>query len=187
MRLVVVGKDAEAVNRFDASHCGGVELITHCNSAGASLAWIGNFYLDSFWDGEIFGLCHADCKFGPGALAAFEDETLSGRICGIVGRDCLGRYRWCSQAPGLVSTLDSCSVFFHRGHQLRFDARTFDSFHLHVEDLCLQAQARGIPVIVPEADATHLGPLPTPEWQAAYRPYRERLTQKWRGVRFQTT
>jgi metal-sulfur cluster biosynthetic enzyme len=78
-------------------------------------------------------------------------------------------------------------VFFRRDIGLRFDESTFTSFHCHVEDLCMQAKQRGMPVIVPFADATHASEMPSPAWRADYMTYRARLASKWRGFRFVTT
>ena len=87
-----------------------------------------------------------------------------------------------------VSCLDGCSVFFHRDLGLRFDEATFDGFHCHVEDLCLQAHARGIPVVVPSLKADHVGRnKDMVTWMADYRKYKERLTEKWKGIVFATT
>ena len=45
-------------------------------------------------------------------------------------------------------------MFFRRDSGLWFDAVNFDGFHMHVEDLCMQAHAKGIPVLVPPASAS---------------------------------
>jgi hypothetical protein len=67
----------------------------------------------------------------------------------------------------------------------------FASFHCGVEDFCLSAQARGVPVVVPSTRADHhsgaRGTYLQPEWQAAYWKDRKVLTDKWPTVRFETT
>lgn len=151
------------------------------------LSKIGNLILDR-QVGTVIGICHADTSFGPGALETFAEAALDGSVVGIVGVDLQRVYHWSKDNPGQVSTLDSCSVFFRRDLGLRFDEQTFDGLHCHVEDLCLQAQAKRIPVIVPAAQASHIGQsTDNPQWQGDYAKYRARLAMKWRGVRFETT
>lgn len=204
MTLVVVGKDQTSLDSFLGAHKPGVlrhagQYIFVSNTAAESLATIGNRYLV---DGiqPVLGLCHADCSFGFNSLVFFYKCAMAGNVCGIAGRDMGKGNRWCcnkvdtpglivaSLRPGPVSTLDSNSVFFRRDLGLRFDEATFDGFHCHVEDLCLKAHAKGIPVVVPAADANHLGESTLdPEWQKQYWIYRERLAMKWKGTTFETT
>jgi hypothetical protein len=209
--VLVVAATVEEQKGFFAQHACRPDVICIWNRSGRGLASTGNAMLVDAMEIEdirsppptIFGLCHADVILRPGALDAFYDCAADGNVCGIVGRDLGGRYRWCGEHedgkrglalgnPGPVSTLDSCSVFFRTNLGLRFDEKTFDGFHCHVEDLCLQAQAKGIPVVVPAANASH--PLVTrhtgedrKRWEADYRKYRQRLAEKWAGVRFETT
>jgi hypothetical protein len=174
----------------------------------------------------VFGLCHADAVFGPGALDAFVAEAMRGAVCGIVGIDLAGLYRcsfesrrdswwqgegagrgWAHEnenglvhsrprwppsriltgGPGEVSTLDGMAVFFRRDLGLRFDEETFTGYHCHVEDLCLQAHSRGIPVTVPAADAHHRNHIQSQAFLADYRRYRAKLAAKWAGTEFRTT
>jgi hypothetical protein len=201
LTLVVVGKDTAEFSGFTPSvDRMPVTIIRVPNTAGESLAAIGNRFLDAAWT-PVFGLLHADVYLGAGALETFATIAAKGFVTGIVGIDLNRHYRWChntclqvkrdgsiEDVPGPVSTLDSCSVFFRTDSGLRFDEATFDSFHGHVEDLCLQAATRGIPVVVPSADAHHLGATTfDPDWQAQCRLYRDRLRAKWPGVEFQAT
>jgi hypothetical protein len=193
LTLVVIGKDTDALIAFDQLHPTlgytgmKVDIRYRANLTNRPLAAIANDEMTT--SAPVFGLVHADTKFREGALEAFVECAEAGNVCGIVGRTPT-KYRWCHKptgfddgvltiGPGPVCTLDSCSCFFRPDLGLRFDAETFDSFHCHVEDLCMQANERGIPVVVPSADATHLAPNPTQEWHAVYLPYRERLAVKW--------
>ena len=189
LTLVAVGKDREAVAAFSVPSHPGV-LVTVNNQKGSPLSIIGNYHLEHCTT-AVFGLCHADAVFGPGALEAFTAEALRGSVCGSVGVDLDGVYH-CSytaarKEPRDVSTLDGMAVFFRADLGLRFDSKTFDGFHCHVEDLCLQAHLRGIPVTVPAADADHRNHQQSPEWLEGYRLYRVRLAEKWKGTRFATT
>ena len=211
LTLVVVGKDMEAIRRFDASHVEGVSLALLANTLGEPLSKIANNWLDNC-DTPVFGLCHADVIFGAGALQEFAAAAMLGQLCGIVGRDLKGVYRcsynraaaekswWCegvlTGGPGIVSTLNGMAVFMRRdlgelhaasGLPLRFDEETFDGFHCHVEDLCLQAAALGISVVVPSADAHHRNHKQTGSFLQDYRMYRARLEAKWKGTEFATT
>ena len=207
LTLVVVAADQERAKVFDWTHVNAAETVLLINYENTPLSVIGNIYL---WGlRPIFGLCHADTLFGPGALDALAACAGEGNICGVVGmnpdlkEDSPGRNPgatkqtqrwgevWSNQNPGPVSTLDSASVFFRRDSGLRFDSVNFDGMHLHVEDLCLQARAKGIPVVVPAADATHLSNPALNDWNdwwhMDYRGYYERFREKWKGVRFGTT
>jgi hypothetical protein len=207
LTLVYIAKDQAGLDFFSLRHFRfhgapqvDVEYIGWANDAGSPLSKIANEMLDRC-KSPVFGLCHADAVFGPGALDAFVAEAMRGAVCGIVGRTIEGLYRvsrrpmrdswWDGKArmagPGPVSTLDCMAVFFRRDLGLRFDEETFDGFHCHVEDLCLQAHARGIPVTVPLADAHHRNHTQSWAFLADYRRYRLKLTEKWAGTEFQTT
>lgn len=188
LTLVVVAKNSADLAQFDRTHVAGCELVLVANDSRTALSRIGNRYLASART-PVLGLVHADCWFGPGALAAFTATAMAGNVCGIVGVSLPDLvYQWSCRNPGSVSTLDSCSVFFRRDAWLRFDEVRFDSLHLHVEDLCLQAEERGIPVVVPAADANHRGSTSNGDiWLAEYRRYRERLCLKWAHRQFATT
>jgi hypothetical protein len=199
LTIAVVSKDVEQSCAFSTLHTRMAMVVARVvNAHGESLAAIGNRFLDAAAT-PVFGLLHADVYLGAGALETFTAMAANGFVTGIVGIDLDRHYRWChntelqvqsdgaiEDVPGPVSTLDSCSVFFRRDSGLRFDEQTFDGFHCHVEDLCLEAHARGIPVVVPPAEATHSG-LSTfdSSWQAQNRIYRQRLKRKWSGVPFQ--
>lgn len=198
LTLVAVGKDLAACSQLQAPAGSVISFVD--NSAGRPLSHIANLALD-LCQSDVFGLCHCDVAFGDGALEAFTVAAMSGAVCGIVGIDLKGVYHcsyndgrddWWAGAltaggPGRVSTLDSMAVFFRKDLGLRFDEKTFDGFHCHVEDLCLQAAARGIPVIVPAADARHLNHEQSREWLDDYRRYRAKLAEKWQGTEFRTT
>jgi hypothetical protein len=192
LRLIVVSATAEGLDwsRIDPDGFCNDGLFQIWNRKKQSMASLGNQSVIAVdrMHRTVIGLCHADVSFGPGALQLFTSAAMDGNVVGIVGVDLQRTYRWSKDNPGPVSTLDSCSVFFRRDLGLRFDEQTFDGFHCHVEDLCLQAQARGIPILVPPAQAWHVGQSTNnPAWQADYAKYRARLAMKWRGVRFETT
>jgi len=186
----VVGADASDFAGFEyGAEAGTVQVVKVANVYRSSQAAIGNRHIQAS-ESPVFGLCHADCSFGPGALAEFTRVALEGQVCGIVGIDRHRNYRWAKDVNEItpISTLDSCSVFFRRDSGLRFDDAIFDGLHCHVEDLCLQAQAKGITVSVPKAQASHAGQSTfNPAWRAEYEIYRTRLAEKWHGVRFETT
>jgi hypothetical protein len=196
LTLVYVAKDQAGLDAFDLTHMTGAEVIGWANDAGLALSRICNEMLARLrrsdrCNSPVFGFCHADAVFGPGALDAFVAEAMRGAVCGIVGIDLAGLYR-CSfesrrDGPGEVSTLDGMAVFFRRDLGLRFDAETFDGYHCHVEDLCLQAHSRGIPVTVPAADAHHRNHIQSQAFLADYRRYRAKLAEKWKGTEFRTT
>ena len=189
LTLLVIGKDYEAVKGFKAP--GANVLIRVANVKSEPLSVIANRHLNVCTT-PVFGLCHADVAFGPGALEAFTTEALLGRVCGIAGALSSGAYCCCYALTPLlraaeVSTLDGMAVFLRPDMGLRFDEQTFDGFHCHVEDLCLQAHERGYRVTVPAADAHHVNHEQTKAWQDDYRKYRAKLAEKWKGTEFRTT
>jgi len=208
LTLVVVAADPEDARRFDWTHVNAARVLLQINYYALPLSLIGSASL-AIAHGQVFGLCHADVTFGPGALDALAECAGGGAVCGVVGMNPdlkegdpganPGATRknqrwgevWAYQNPGPVSTLDSAAVFFRRDSGLRFDPINFDGMHCHVEDLCLQAHAKGMPVVVPAANATHQSNPKLQDWSdwwhTDYRKYRQRLDQKWTGVRFGTT
>jgi hypothetical protein len=199
--LLVIGKDQESFKDWSwPTESLSFLQVQYANIKGDSSAAIGNEYLGKTKQ-TVFGMCHADCSFGPQAILTFYETALQGKVCGIVGRDPGKGNRWCSATkdipglvwslrPGPVSTLDSSSIFFRTDLGLSFDEEVFDGFHCYVEDVCLQAQSQGIQVVVPAANASHRGDSTfDPQWQQDYKKYRSRLQQKWSssGMKFETT
>ena len=43
-----------------------------------------------------------------------------------------------------VVTVDSCCIVINTEHGLFFDEKTFDSYHLYVEDMCMQTRELGL-------------------------------------------
>ena len=192
LTLVVVGADWQSLRQqmnssltkdraFGLDTLEDQELVLLPNQPPVSLASIGNWYLEHARS-PVLGLVHPDTVYGRGALREFTQVALGGTVCGIVGISPDGEYVWSYRTNCLrsVETLDSCSVFFRRDLGLRFDEQTFDGFHGHVQDLCMQAHAREIPVLVPPADASHAGVnYLQPAWRADWERYRVRLCDKW--------
>jgi hypothetical protein len=144
------------------------------------MAAIGNHYLEDCWD--VFGMVHADTTFHPSALESFWRTARLGAVCGMVGIDTKKRYHWSKDIRSIqpVETLDCCSVFFRKDSGLRFDAKTFDGFHCYVEDLCMQAHAKKIPVVVPPAQAAHAEDSTNDSvWRGDYFRYKDKLLAKW--------
>jgi hypothetical protein len=197
LTLVYIAKDQAGLDAFDLTHTAGAEFIGYANDAELALSHIGNEMLAYSGNSPVFGFCHADAVFGPGALDAFVAEAMRGAVCGIVGIDLAGLYRcsfesrrdswWQGEGAAEVSTLDGMALFFRRDLGLRFDEQTFTGYHCHVEDLCLQAHSRGIPVTVPAADAHHRNHIQSQAFLADYRRYRAKLAAKWAGTEFSTT
>ncbi len=207
MTLVVVAKDGADMAAFHREYTHNVrELISIVNHDNHSIAFIANRYLAACMS-AVFGVCHADANFGPGALRALFACASSGAVCGIVGQTNTFREPhnlvWCSEwqnpsasqieagwpahpsDPCPVSTLDCCCVVLPTALGLRFDEETFDSFHCYAEDLCIQAHSRGIPVLVPPANAGHLCPnVNGPNWGTQRDVYYWRLKEKWPHVDF---
>jgi hypothetical protein len=191
LTLVVVAKNAEDMRRFPQEYVSPGEAILVINIDQVPLSVIGNHYLDVA-RGSIFGMVHADVLFGEDALETLCKTAEGGAVCGVVGNNPLYQYPesyiHANKNPNVVSTLDSASVFFRRDLGLRFDSKTFDGFHLHVEDLCLQAGQRGIASVVPAADCFHnAADVNGKQWHDDWRVYYRKLRVKWPHVLFGTT
>lgn len=183
LTLAVIGKNDADIYAFNRENMGDATLILVVNDGNKPLSSIGNRYLKEC-STPVFGFAHADTGFGPGALESFVACSLDGNVCGIVGRTMDLNYHWCSgttdtDGPAEVSTLDSSSVFFLPKSGLCFDTKTFDGFHCHVEDLCLQARQQGMRVVVPKANASHAGGSNGDKWNSDYFRYVEILRRKW--------
>ncbi len=208
LTLVVVAKDERSMRGFDQTHINAAETILVINYNQEPLSSIANRFLGSSFlvpatsqnrVNPIFGLCHADAVFGAGALDVFAQSAGEGAVCGMVGRSAdPATHVWSvhklhlDQHPnfkeGPISTLDAVSVFFRRDSGLRFDQVNFDGFHMHVEDLCMQAHDRGIPVVVPPAEASTSCSTPfAGQWATDCLKYRKRLRDKWAAMTVATT
>ena len=189
LTILAIGKDVASLKVFDQDHIGDAELTLLANLKNEPLSTIANRYLLN--SREVFCLCHNNAWFGPGSLEIFVNTAMEGKMCGIVGRSMTLEYCWCHSNPAKVSTLDGCSLFFPVKYNLRFDDKTFNGLHCHVEDLCLQGQKLGMEIVVPTANAAHKDAGHTPSeneaWQRDYWRYRAILANKWKGTTFHTT
>jgi hypothetical protein len=52
-----------------------------------------------------------------------------------------------------VITVDSCCIVINTDYGLMFDEKTFDSFHLYVEDMCMQTRNLGLKNYTIDIDA----------------------------------
>jgi len=188
--LVVVAANSQELGEFGLQHVIPIvdELILLSNPGGVfgGLGKIGNHYINHA-RGDVLGIVHADTVFGPGAIAVFAAAAIQGSVAGMHGRTIEGKNAFSQGRPAEVSTLDSCSVFFRRSSNLRFDDKTFDSFHCCVEDFCLEAGAKKCRIVVPQADAKHLSVRYNSKetvWRSKYSEYRTRLNEKWKRVKF---
>lgn len=188
LTLVVIAKDQRSLDSLDRTHihCKMIEVL---NPHSKPLAYLANQKL-RLCETLVFGLSHADVQYNEGALEAFTEEALRGSVCGLVGAHWDKRYRCCSdlpKEPEVASTLDGMGIFFRTDLGLSFDELTFNGMHCHVEDLCLQATKKNIPITVPAANAHHITHNQGPNWLKDYWVFRRKLTQKWLGMDFVTT
>jgi hypothetical protein len=182
LRLVIVARKGESRNPADVLFKipSFVNVIWHENAELYSMAAIGNHYLQDCPD--VFGIVHADTTFHHYAIDTFWRVARLGYVTGMVGIDRHKGYIWSKAIPSItfVETLDCCSVFFRADMGLRFDDKTFDGFHCYVEDLCMQAHARKIPVVVPPAEASHHEDSTNDSvWRGEYFRYKDKLLAKW--------
>ena len=196
--VLVIGKSDEEVESFKAGspHAEQEARLVYVSNPGrryGATAAIANPFIDSSTE-DVLSVVHADTSFAPGSITAFAASAVDNNcVTGIVGRIDPSRafegnmgYIWCGGPGGIVSTLDSCSVFFRRTWDLRFDGATFDDFHCVVEDICLQARKKGIPALVPQIKASHVGTATEATWNDNFWKYRQKLLDKYPGEEIHT-
>lgn len=87
-------------------------------------------------------LTHQDISFSKDLLKKIEktiNENKNFGILGLVGVDDQNKYRWSNENESFkCQTLDCCFVVINKENNLYFDSKTFNNFHLYVEDFCLQ-------------------------------------------------
>lgn len=160
LALCVVAKDDAELRHWISLHdLSIVDELVAVNNQGGRFGGYGHVSQRAL-DGThsfVFGICHADTLFRGEALKTFRDVAAVGNVTGMVGRTYPdGAYHW-SKNGGIhsPSCLDGCSIFFRRDTGLRFDYQRFDGFHCVGEDIALAARLRGIPLVIPHADAEH--------------------------------
>lgn len=159
LALCVVAKDAAELKHWLSLHdLSVIDELVAVNNQGGRYGGYGHVCQRAL-DGThsfVFGICHADTVFYGDALAVFRDVAAVGNVTGMVGRTMDGAYHW-SKGGGIhsPSCLDGCSIFFRRDSGLKFDYQRFDGFHCVGEDVALAARVRGIPLVIPHANAEH--------------------------------
>lgn len=184
----------------DADEC--VEIVNSDYRFG-SLAEIGNRMKQTLRS-DVICMMHADVSLGEGYLRRLGSRVFETRgVAGLVGLTWSGRFLWAGErtidwmpsefqstwpngGAYPISTLDPCCVVFRRDTPLSFDEATFDRAHLFVEDFCMQAHQRDLPVEIVDGAAGHLGSMARePEsnmaWIKEYNHYAARFSKKWRG------
>ena len=198
LALCVVAKNsAELAGWMSAHDLSLVDELVAIDNQGGRFGGYGHVSQRAFYAtaSSIFGICHADTLFRGDALRTFRDATASGAVTGIVGRTMDSAYHW-SKTARLEgpSCLDGCAVFFRRDSGLDFDVKSFDGFHCVGEDIALAARMRGIPLVIPHADAEHASTSNFPPghdhsrgqapWLSDYYRYVERLRKKYPTLEF---
>lgn len=198
LSLLVTSKDSRGLREFLAANLCRLEEVSELVllvADGKGQAEIGNQFASRAF-GDVVGLVHSDTIFAEGDLELLAQAARDGKVVGLVGARLLEagedwpvKFVWGKEQKEErpVSTLDGCSVFFRKDIPISFDP-SLQGFHLVVEDFCLSASRLGVPVVVPAVKANHIGQSTTkPEWQREYAMWKEKLTQKWSGTRFETT
>ena len=141
---------------------------------------------------DVFGIVHADVSFEHGAITRLAQTAYAGAVSGLVGCNIEGSIVWGRSVPEgrcePVSTLDSCCLFVRPNMGAQWDTATFGGFHCCVEDFCLTAASRGVPVVVPDVKGDHLGSrYQNAKWLQDFAVERRKLVTKWAGTDFRTT
>jgi hypothetical protein len=151
-------------------------------------------------------LTHQDVSFSGDLLQRISltiNSIDSWSALAMVGVSDDGVYRWSNQAQSFeVSSADCCFIVINKSHGIRFDEKTFDDFHLYVEDYCGQVKEKtGFPVRTILTNSNESSPhqrdesLTTylnhhsvtvnkrgPAW-GKYWEYRKKLEDKWPGIK----
>jgi hypothetical protein len=93
---------------------------------------------------EYIIFTHEDISFSSNLLERVE-YTIKAipdfGVLGLVGRDKKWNYCWSIRKRSfVVSTLDCCFVVIRKSDKLMFDEKTFDDYHLYIEDYCMQVK-----------------------------------------------
>lgn len=100
---------------------------------------------------DLIILCHGDVSFSPNLLINIDktidvlnQNNIKFSSLGIVGRIFgIEQYavNWSSTKELYrYETLDCCFIVIDKSQNIKFDEKTFDEYHLYVEDYCIQAQ-----------------------------------------------
>lgn len=99
-----------------------------------------------------------------------------------------------------VKTLDCCCILVNKENNIRFDEKTFDDYHLYVDDYCLQANAKGLKNYTIPIDAAEAGKDEKYRMNASYfrhhsatvnklgycwgryNEYLQRMDEKWKPI-----
>jgi hypothetical protein len=89
-------------------------------------------------------LTHQDISFSKTLLERIEKTIIDNPnfgVLGLVGVDSSKKYYWSDlNKQHEVQTLDCCFIVVDKENNVFFDDKTFNDFHLYVEDFCLQTK-----------------------------------------------
>jgi hypothetical protein len=89
-------------------------------------------------------LTHQDISFSKTLLQRIEktiNDNPNFGVLGFVGVDSSKKYFWSDlNKQHEVQTLDCCFIVADKENNVFFDEKTFNDFHLYVEDFCLQTK-----------------------------------------------
>jgi hypothetical protein len=91
-------------------------------------------------------LSHQDISFSENLLEKIEttiNKNPNFGVLGLVGVDEFRNYKWSSPDEQFkVQTLDCCFIVIDKENEVFFDEKTFDDYHLYVEDFCLSTKQK---------------------------------------------
>lgn len=203
--IAYIAHDTEVFNKYlhpSLQNLRG-EFDTICLSSKDNMPAINyNHMLDMSKSRYVLFL-HEDTTFGPDFLERIFVSINKFPDFGAIGA--VGNYKNNIQWSGAdnimeVKTLDCCCILINKDHGIRFDDKTFDEYHLYVDDYCLQADARGlknytIPINAAEAgsnDKYRMGASYFKHHSATvnklgycwgrYNEYLQRMNDKWKPI-----
>jgi len=177
--IVCVWDDFDQVERFRRTFSGyRLKLIE-----GSRFKTITEAYNSALSeDAEFFLFMHQDVSGDFGRFFEWIGNIRDG-VFGIVGRTLLNNV-WGKdlEKPVEVLTIDECCIGFFRGHEFRFDTKLIWS--CYSQDICFQAERKGIKRFVVPSNLTHSGD--GKRIQSVYQQDWAYLNRKWDFPRWRT-
>lgn len=146
--IAYIAHDTEVFNKYLHPSLNNLrgEFDTICLSSKDNMPAINYNHMLGMSKNRYVLFLHEDTTFGPDFLERIFVSINKFPDFGAIGA--VGNYenniQW-SKSKNIieVKTLDCCCVLVNKDHCIRFDEKTFDEYHLYVDDYCLQADGRG--------------------------------------------
>ncbi|MFA5235224.1 MAG: hypothetical protein WC390_12575 [Sulfurimonas sp.] len=173
-----------------------LDVVVHASCESPAIVY--NEFI-RFSDAQYLCFCHADVTTS-GLMEAIERTIKAHSDFGALGAVGSNKGTIWGRKGNIqeVITVDSCCIVINTEHGLYFDEKTFDSYHLYVESMCMQTRALGLKNYTLDLNAYEYREGLNPEapyfchhshtWHQLganwgdYNKYRKLLSYKWPDV-----